>query len=102
MKDIVIDGERFVRARDSGPIKIVVLDRGFIYVGRVEEDDASITIRGARCLIRWGTEKHLGQLVDGPCEATSLGDGCTVQCRVERVIHTIEVSQNAWTDYIVV
>ncbi len=47
MKEIVVDGERFVRACDSGPIKIVVLGRGFVYVGRVDtevmKDACSIT-----------------------------------------------------------
>jgi len=105
-KEVVIDGERFVRACDSGPIKIVVLERGFVYVGRVDQANdsvisAAVTIHGARCLIRWGTKKHLGQLVDGPLDGTSLGGACTVQCRLGQVIHMIEVSQDGWSKHII-
>jgi hypothetical protein len=101
MKEITIDGERFVRACESGQIKIVVLERGFIYVGRVsEEGDPNVTIHGARSIIRWGTSQHIGELVDGPLEKTKLGSPCTVQCRVPQVIHMIEVNQDAWNKHI--
>ncbi len=101
MKEIVVDGERFVRACDSGPTKIVVLNRGFVYVGRVDEEgDPVVTIHGARCIIQWGTDKHLGQLVEGPLSKTQLGAPCTVQCRVNQIVHMIEVNQDAWTQYV--
>ena len=101
MKEIVVDGERFVRACDSGPIKIVVLERGFVYIGRVDEEgDPVVTIHGARSVIRWGTTKHLGELTIGPLPNTKLGDPCTVQCRVQQVIHMIEVSQDGWNKHI--
>ena len=100
-REIIVDGERFVRACDSGVIKIVVLERGFVYVGRVDqESDPIITIHGARSLIRWGTTNHLGELVYGPKVNTKLGDPCTVQCRINQVIHMIEVSQNDWFKHI--
>ncbi len=98
--EVVIDGERYVRACDSGPIKIVVLERGFVYIGRVDvEGDPVVTIHGARSIVRWGTTNHLGQLVDGPLGNTKLGAPCTVQCRVGQIIHMIEVSQDAWTKH---
>lgn len=100
MKEITIDGERFVRACETGEIKIVVLERGFIYVGRVSEECDLVTIHGARSIIRWGTSQHIGELVDGPLENTRLGSPCTVQCRVPQVIHMIEVNQNAWNKHI--
>lgn len=101
MREIVVDGERYVRACDSGPIKIVVLERGFVYVGRVDEEgDPVVTIHNARSLIRWGTKKHLGQLVNGPLAETSLGDACTIKVRTNQIIHMIEVSQDAWSKHI--
>ncbi len=100
-KEVVIDGQRYVRACDSGPIKIVVLERGFVYVGRVDEEgDPVIAIFGARNITRWGTTKHLGELVSGPLENTTLGDPCTVQCRIGQIIHMIEVEQNGWQQHI--
>ena len=97
MKEVVIDGERFVRVDDIGSMKIVVLNRGFVYVGRVEEEcEPYVTIHGAMAIIKWGTTKHLGELCNGPLPNTKLGDACTVQCHMSQVIHTIEVNENDW------
>lgn len=99
MSEIIVDGVRFIRAVD-GPIKIVVLERGFVYVGKVVEDAERITIHGARSIIRWGTTGHLGGLVDGPLVETKLGAPCVVTARIQHVIHTIEVNQNGWGKHI--
>jgi len=99
MKDrIEIDGVTFERVDRRGLIKIVVLERGFVYVGRVSEQDDEITISGARSIIRWGTSQHFGELVNGPLANTKLGAPCDVRARWAQVIHTIEVNQDAWTE----
>ena len=102
MSIVTIDGRRYIPVEDAGEIKIVVLERGFIYVGRVDEGDpVDITIRGARALIRWGTENHLGELVNGPLDSNRLGDSCVVKARWNpQVIHRIEVNQDAWASTI--
>ena len=98
MDTVIVNGIEYVRKDTAGEIKIVVLDRGFVYVGRYSEDGDKITISDARCLVRWGTTKHLGELANGPLANTKLGDPCTVRARISQVIHTIEVNQNDWTD----
>ena len=101
MREIVVDGVKYVPKEDFGPIKIVVLERGFHYIGRVESDiDDNVTIRGARSLIRWGTSEHLGQLVNGPLPNTQLGASCTVQVREDKIVHMIEVTQDGWIKHI--
>ena len=87
----------------TGPIKIVVLERGFIYVGKYEEEGGesdTCTITNARSLIQWGTTGHLGELVNGPTAKTKLGDPCIVKSRLNQVLYTIEVDQNAWIKHI--
>ena len=98
MDTVIVNGVEYVRKDTTGEIKIVVLERGFVYVGRYHEDGDQITITNARCLVRWGTTKHLGELVNGPLTNTKLGAPCTVRARVAQVIHTIEVNQNDWND----
>ena len=99
-RETTIDGVRYRQVDEFGPIKIVVLERGFIYVGRTEPANEEITIHGARSLIRWGTSHHLGELHDGPLKDTKLGASCTVRARLDQLIHTIEVSQDAWSKHI--
>jgi hypothetical protein len=100
MEEIMVDGVRYVPAEDlNGKIKIVVLDRGFVYVGRFECEGEQVLISGARSLIRWGTNAHLGQLVNGPLENTKMGDRCCVRAFLDQVKHTIEVNQDAWSKH---
>ena len=96
MNDVMIDGVRYVRADEAGPIKMVVLDRGFVYVGRYKRTDEEVEISDARCVIRWGTKNHLGELINGPLDNTTLGDACVVRTHIDRVNHVIEVSQDGW------
>ena len=81
MKTVVIDGVTYAPVEDEmGDIQIAVLERGFVYVGRFENDGSTVTIRSARAIIRWGTSAHLGELQNGPLENTKLGEACTVRC----------------------
>ncbi len=82
------------------PIRIVVVDHGFVYVGRYHEIGDEVQIDSARCLIRWGTSEHLGQLKDGPLKDTKLGSPCMFLSKQLRIVNTIEVDQDAWEQFI--
>jgi len=100
---VIVNGVRYVPEVASGPIKILVIECGFVYVGRVDDrdgcDEMTISIYNARSLIRWGTSQHLGELVNGPLENTKLGASCTVRVRESKIIHVIEVNQDAWNKH---
>jgi hypothetical protein len=98
--ELVINGVTYIPMGECGPIKIVVIERGFVYVGRVQQNDGEVVIRGARSLIRWGSSNHLGELVNGPLENTKLGDPCVVRVREAQIIHMIEVNQDAWDQHV--
>lgn len=49
---------------------IIVLDRGFVYVGNVVRNGDSYTATECKNIRRWGTTKGLGELVNGPLAAT--------------------------------
>ena len=85
MKTVTIDGIEYV-PRDSVPAvigdkRIIVADRGWVFVGDCEDmPDGSVTIRNARNIRRWGTTAGLGQIVTGPTSQTQ-HDACgTVRC----------------------
>ena len=73
-----INGVDYVRADsvpaaspEIGPTQIVVADKGFVFVGNVEDHtDGSVTIRNCRNIRYWGTTKGLGELVVGPTTKT--------------------------------
>lgn len=96
-KTVEIDGVEYAPVEVFGDIKIVVMDKGFVYIGHVLIDGDDFEITNARCIIRWGTTEHLGQLVNGPLENTKLGDPCTLRIKKDQC-HTIEVNQDAWNN----
>ena len=51
---------------------IVVLDRGFVYVGKVTVEGDWCLIEKAQNIRVWGTTKGLGELVNGPTNYTKL------------------------------
>lgn len=71
--------------------KIIVLDRGFVYVGYVKIEGKMVTIENARNIRRWGTTKGLGELAnDGPTPNTKLDHVGTVTVPLRAVNHVIE------------
>jgi len=81
----------------EGDIKIVVLDRGFVYIGHVIEDGDFLVLTKAKNFRRWGTTRGLGELVNGPTPQTKLDDVGTVRIPMRALIHLIDVDQAKWT-----
>ena len=65
-----------------GPCRIIVADRGWVFVGNCEEQaDGSVTIFNAKNIRNWGTTKGLGELADGPVpNKTKFDEYGTVRC----------------------
>jgi hypothetical protein len=77
--------------------QIVVLDRGFVYVGDVVTDDQWCVIGNAQNIRRWGTEKGLGELASGGprCE-TMLDPAGTVRAPMRAVIAMLACEVEKW------
>ena len=100
---IKIDEVEYVR-KDSiqdndGEIKIVVLDRGFVYVGQVSQEDDFYVIKNAKNIRQWGTTKGLGELVSGPLANTKLDNVGTVRAPSRALISLIDVEQAKWNSF---
>jgi hypothetical protein len=78
-------------------LRNAVLDRGFVYVGICALDAGVLTITGARCVRRWGTERGLAQLAaEGPTAKTKLEASGTVHAPQASVIHLIDCAPAGW------
>ena len=97
---IKIDDVEYVRKDVKNPtdgdIKIIVLDRGFVYIGRVKIDGEFIVVSSAKNIRVWGTSKGLGELVNGPLAATKLNDVGTLRSPLRALISLIDVEQVKW------
>jgi hypothetical protein len=104
MKSIKVSDETFERIKDQlvepGAIqdgevmRIIIADnRGLTFVGKTNLepcDKGYITIRGAQCIIYWGTTKHLAELGDGPTKKTKLGKARTVRVPAKNIVAVYE------------
>lgn len=85
---ISIDGIDYIRKDEveatSAPLRetrIIVADRGWVFVGACEDhEDGSVTITNARNIRNWGTSKGLGELSTGPTSSTKFDNYGTVRC----------------------
>jgi hypothetical protein len=100
---ITIDDVKYVRAdsvddakKYEGDIKIIVADRGFVYIGFAEELDDYIRLTNASNLRVWGTTKGLGELVNGPLSKTKLDKVGSIRIPNRAVISIIDVEQSKW------
>jgi hypothetical protein len=80
----------------EGDIKIVVLDRGFVYVGHVSFDGDFVVVHDARNIRYWGTTKGLGELVNGPLQKTIIDAVGVVKAPLRALISIIDVDQSKW------
>ena len=100
MPNVTIDGIEYTPVRDTDEeLRIVIVDnRGLTFVGYTNiynPDNGIILIRKARCIIRWGTKKHIAELVNGPLEETVLGAVADVE--VSGIIASYRVAGD-WHD----
>jgi hypothetical protein len=84
---VKIDDAEYVRkdaaqpVRDIGNVRIIVADRGWVFVGNcTDQADGSVVIRNTRNIRRWGTTKGLGELITGPTKNTVVDAYGEVQC----------------------
>ena len=99
--ELVIDGTTYVPKENvvnfRGPIKIVVLQRGWVYIGRYSKEGNKCKLNNAYGIQTWGTTKGLSELVNGPTSSTKLN-----KCDGEITFHelselfTIDVNENSW------
>lgn len=98
-KEIVVNGIKYVRERSAtDDIRIVILHRGHVVVGRYERDGDEVTIRNASVIRVWGTMKGLGEIAaEGPTSKTVLDSCGVVRCHALAVIATLDCEANKWT-----
>ena len=78
-------------------IKIAILQRGWVYVGRFERLGNDCKLTDAKNIRRWGTTRGLGEIAkNGPTLSTILDDYGTVEFDYLTVVNLISCSQDKW------
>ncbi len=104
INEIEVNGIKYIRsdlksANDiTGDLKIVVLQRGWVMIGRLERNGSECKLHNAAVIRCWGTTKGLGELaLEGPKSSTKI-DKCygLVEFDYLTVICSIAAEEKAW------
>ena len=81
----------------KGEIRICILQRGWIYVGKYYRKGNNCSLENASCIRAWGTTKGLGEIAEeGPTSNTKLDSTPTVNFHVLGEICTILCNPKKW------
>ena len=102
--EIVVRGKKYVPADSikkqefKGPTKIVILQRGWVMVGKFERKGSDCKLHNASVIRVWGTTKGLGEIAaNGPTAKTVLDKTYgVVEFDSLTVVATISVKEEAW------
>jgi hypothetical protein len=83
-------------------VRILVLDRGWVVVGRCQEPTECglwIKVRNGRVVRRWGTTRGLEEIAnEGPRTGTQLDDAVAEQSiPVRAIVRVLECKEKPWT-----
>ncbi len=86
---------------DTRPFRIVIGQRGWVWIGRYTEQFDEVTLTGARNIRRWGTSGGLGQLAqEGPQPDTVLDPAGTVRLHRLAVVATLDAKESVWVSHL--
>ena len=102
--EVTIKGKRYIPADSvqvkefDGPIKIVILQRGWVMVGRFERNGADCKLHNASVIRIWGTTKGIGEIAaNGPLANTKLDKTYgVVEFDYITVVASISVAEDKW------
>ena len=101
METIIFNGKTYClspQTQIDGEIKICILQRGWVMIGRFERKGSDCKLHQASVIRNWGTKKGLGELAgEGPKKDTIL-DKCNglVEFDYLTVVATISCNQDVW------
>ena len=102
-ESLMIDEVKYVRADTvnqdlKGDLKIVILQRGWIMIGRLTRTGSDCVLSNASTIRRWGTTNGLGELANEGIKKDTILDKCygEVQFDYLTVIATIDCKEAVW------
>ena len=103
VNELTINGTKYIRGDIAikqevvGDIKIVILQRGWVMVGRFERNGSDCKLHNASVIRSWGTTKGLGEIALKPTKDTKL-DKCNglVQFDYLTVVAMVDCDEKGW------
>ena len=102
---VTINGVKYQRADSitepeiKGDIKIVILQRGWVMVGRFERNGSECKLHNASVIRSWGTTKGLGEIAKGGPTSNTKLDKCygVVEFDYLTVVASVACQEEKWS-----
>lgn len=79
-------------------VRIVILQRGWVLVGRFQQDGQNCSLENCFIIRRWGTTKGLGELAkNGPLKETILDPCPRADFHELTVVFTLRCTEGKWS-----
>ncbi len=102
--EIVVNGVTYApkgatTTDNTSPIKICVLQRGWVFVGRFSQEGNVCTLTNASNIRQWGTTKGLGEIADGGPTSKTVLDPCksVVTFDALTMCFSLDCKESAWS-----
>lgn len=93
----LLNGEKLILAEEDLGINIVILQRGWVFVGHLYRKGNDCRLENASVIRNWGTTKGLGEIASGgPTSNTKLDETPTVNFHILTVVATIKCEEEKW------
>ena len=110
MKIINIDGVKYVSEADynkkhstvsPSKIKIAILQRGWVAIGRYSVDkNGDCHLDNAKIIRTWGTTKGLGEIAEGgPTASTKIDECPPISFHPMTAVYLMDVNEENWNKY---
>jgi hypothetical protein len=102
VETITVNGKTYYSQQQTqeitGDIKIVVLQRSWVLIGRLERDGDKCKLHNAKVIRRWGTSKGLGELaLEGKKKDTILDEtNGVVEFDAVTMVFSIACKESVW------
>lgn len=108
MREIEVDGIVYVPKssvqyqQPQGDLKIIVLQRGWVMVGRLDRIGSECKLHNASVIRNWGTTRGLGEIAqNGPTSSTRLDKtGGLVEFDYLTVVCAISCEEIRWLNHL--
>ena len=98
--NINIDGTEYAPVAKSDEVRIVIGQRGWVWVGRYSADLEEVILHDAKNIRRWGTTQGLGELCSGPLIETVLDPVGTVRLHQLAIVATYDCDSEVWAEHL--
>ena len=107
-ESLMVDDVKYIREDSVTPnknlskdVRIVILQRGWVTVGRFSKDGQDCMLENASVIRIWGTSKGIGELITGPISGKTVLDPCgTVRFNELAIVATLDCEVSKWAQHL--